>query len=455
MTRPGMKFSVFLSLFFVLNVSVFAVTEKKPNILYILADDMGYADISVQGGQQYQTPNIDAVFNSGVRFTNGYVTNSVCAPSRAGLLTGRMGSHFGFEANLPNESRRSDSTIGLDPAQQTIADVLKPLGYKTYCVGKWHLGYNVDLFHPNHRGFDEFVGLLGGSRSYFKIDYDVGNSLQHNGTYIDEPEDIYVTDYLTDRAIDLIHDQHENAPDQPFFIYMSYTAPHGPMHAKESDLERVSHIEKERRRIYAAMVLCLDDNVGRLQDCLDELGISDNTIVVFMSDNGGPLHNGSYNGPLKGKKGQLWEGGIRVPFGMKWAGVIPPGQVSDTVVSSVDLLPTFVAAAGADGSEPIVTDGLNLLPLLTGAVEALPMRNLFWRRGEKRNIAARFQNYKYAKERVSGQVFLFDLENDMSERNNLANSNPEILQMMQKIQTEWEVTVPDPAFSSSWKGKKK
>lgn len=431
----------------------FAATSKKPNILLILADDMGYADLSVHGCKHFKTPNIDSIFNGGVRFTNGYVTNSVCAPSRAGLISGRLGSYFGFEANLPQASYRPDSTIGLDPEQRTIADVLKPAGYKTYLFGKWHLGYNLDLFHPNKRGFDEFVGLLGGSRSYFKIAHDRGQSLQHNGNYLDEPEDMYITDYLTDHALEMIQNQHANSPEQPFFIFMSYTAPHGPMHAKESDLARVSHIEKEKRRTYAAMVLNMDDNIGRLQRCLDDLGIARDTIVVFLSDNGGPLTNGSYNGRLKGKKGNLSEGGIRVPFAIQWPSVIPAGQVSDVPIYSMDLLPTFAAASGADQLSSIVTDGVDLMPLLTGEVTDPAPRAVFWRRGNMEKVAARYRNYKYLADRANDTEYLYDLSRDISERNNLASSKPEVLQVMRKVQAKWEATVPDPTFSSDWKAK--
>lgn len=429
---------------------------KKPNILYILADDLGYADLSVQGQKKFQTPNIDSIFEQGVRFTNGHVSNSVCAPSRAGLITGRLGSYFGFEANLPHKSYAPHSTIGLDPEQKTIADVLKPAGYKSFCIGKWHLGYNVELFHPNRRGFDEFVGLLGGSRSYFKIDYNRGNSLQHNGEYLEEPDDMYITDFLTDKAIGLIRDHHAESPEQPFFMYMSYTAPHHPMDAKESDLARVTNITKEPRRTYVAMVLSMDDNIGRLQACLEELGIADNTMVVFMSDNGGPIgKNGSWNGQLRGGKGSLFEGGVRVPFGMKWPGVIPAGQVNNAFVSSVDLMPTFAAISGADQLQPIVSDGMDLIPMLTGKVKDYPNRLFFWRRGNMTNVAARYRNYKYIHNRRNETEYLFDLHKDPYEKNNLINAEPKYAEVLRKIQAKWEATLPDPSFSSDWKSKRK
>ncbi|RCL33891.1 MAG: hypothetical protein DBX01_05100 [Puniceicoccaceae bacterium] len=453
------RLKIYLSVILVLGsifssrLCAYKLPSSKPNILFILVDDMGYADISVLGQKKYRTPHIDAIFHGGTYFTNGYVTNSVCAPSRAGLITGRLGSYFGFEANLPESSHLPDSTIGLDPEQKTIADVLKPVGYKSICIGKWHLGYNDDLFHPNNRGFDEFFGLLGGSRSYYKIDYDRGNSLQYNGSFIDEPDDMYITDYLTDKAVALIKHQVKLTPEQPFFMYMSYTAPHVPMHAKESDLERVAHIEKELRRTYAAMVLCVDDNVGRLQACLDELGISDNTLIVFLSDNGGPIANGSWNGQLRGNKGSLWEGGIRVPFALKWPGVIPAKKMNHTFVSSVDLLPTFAAVSGADQFGPVATDGMNLMPLLQGEAGEYRDRAFFWRRGDMKNVAVRYRNYKYIMNRRTNEEYLFDLRKDISERDNMAVFMPDYTDALRTIQAKWEASVPDPGFSSDWEVK--
>ncbi len=433
---------------------------KKPNILYILADDLGYADLSIHGCKQYQTPNIDSIFNNGVRFTQGYVSNSVCAPSRAGLLTGRMGSQFGFEANFPHkEASKPGSTIGLDPKEKTIADVLKPAGYRSYCIGKWHLGDNVDLFHPNLRGFDDFLGFIGGSRSYWKLEgekKDEIHSLQHNSTFLEEDDDFYITDYLTDKAINFITKQKKKSPEEPFFMYMSYTAPHAPMHAKESDLARVSHIEKEKRRIYAGMVLSLDDNVGRLLKCLKSLNILENTMVVFMSDNGGPTrHNGSWNGKLRGQKGTLWEGGIRVPYAIQWKGKIPAGQVNDTPVISLDLLPTFAAISGADKLSKVVTDGVDLMPLLTNKVDSISKRNFFWRRGKMTQVAMRNEKYKYYYNRRTDHEFLFDIK-DGNEKGsaNLADKLPEVVSEMRKAYKRFEKNVQEPAWKSGWKPKK-
>jgi arylsulfatase A-like enzyme len=425
----------------------------KPNILYILADDLGYADLGVHGCKQYKTPNIDSIFEGGVRFEQGYVSNSVCAPSRAGLLTGRFGSRFGFEANLPHKlSSKPGSTIGLDPKEKTIADVLKPAGYSSYCLGKWHLGDNPDLFHPNKRGFDHFFGLMGGSRSYFKIEFDPIKSLQHNGEFIEEQDGMYMTDLLTDKAIEFI--EAESRSETPFFMYLSYTAPHGPMDAKEEYLERLQHIKSEKRRAYAGMMLSLDDNVGRVLDRLDELGLKENTLIVFMSDNGGPVaHNGSWNGSLRGKIGTLFEGGVRVPFGIQWQGQIPAAQVQDEKVISVDLLPTFVKMAGLS-LDGIKTDGVDLMPLLKNEVESLGERSFYWRRGQTTQVGMIEGKYKYMQNRNKSVDYLYNLEEDRSEKENLAQSRPELLSRMKSQYKKWEQGVPKPAFASGFKAKK-
>ena len=439
--------------------------DKKPNILYILADDLGYADVGANGWSEleFKTPHIDSIFSGGVRFRAGYVSNSVCAPSRAGLLTGRSGSRFGFDSNIPHAyANKPGSTIGLDPKQKTIADMLKKVGYKTYAIGKWHLGDNDGLFHPNRRGFDEFYGLIGGSRSYFQLKkYDHGQSIEHNGTWVKEPEDIYVTDFLTDKALDFISDQAANHPDQPWFMYMSYTAPHAPMHAKPEDIARVPlahHFKKAsdntQRQIYAAMVLNMDDNIGRLIDKLDELGIADDTLIVFHSDNGGPMvgKNWSINYPLTGGKGSLWEGGIRVPFAMRWTGTIPSGQVldQDCPVSSLDMMPMFASISGADQVQDIVTDGVDLMPLLTKKITTLAPRKLFWRRDSKRMIAIRSGDWKYYHDRETGETYLFDLSSGSKEADsvNRAASKPDILARLQGEYADYEAALPDPAWSA-------
>ena len=441
-----------LSMWSALVQSSASANEQTPNILLILADDLGYADLSVHGQQQFSTPNIDTIFDNGVRFTQAYVTNSVCAPSRAGLLTGRMGSRFGFEANLPHKyAEKPGSRIGLDPAQKTMADVLKLAGYKTMAIGKWHLGDNDELFHPNVRGFDEFFGITGGSRSYFKLNsYDKLKSLQDNGTYITENADMYITETFTDKALELIDTHTTENPDKPFFMYMSYTAPHEPMHAKQSDLDRVPDIVDSKRRTYAAMVLNLDDNVGRLLAHLENLGIMDNTMIVFMSDNGGPEYaNASDNGHLRNGKGTLWEGGIRVPMAIQWTSIIPPKQVVDSssVVSSLDLMPTFAEISGADQLQTIKTDGFNLMSLMTTQIP-IRKRDLFWRRGTTMQTAIRSAGYKYYLNSKTSEEYLFNIgENDNEWGTSQIATLPDTAVQLTNKYAHWEATLPYPAWS--------
>jgi arylsulfatase A-like enzyme len=430
-----------------LRSSAVAVEQAKPNIMIILADDMGYADLGIQGCEQLKTPNIDSIAKNGVRFTEGYVTNSVCAPSRAGLLTGRIG--IGFESNLPHNTEH-----GLRVGVKTIADHLKTVDYRTFCIGKWHLGY-LPQFHPNQRGFDEFFGLLGGSRSYFALPKtDQHTAIERNGEVVPEVAGSYLTDRWTDAAVEYIDDHVAQNPDQPFFMYLSYTAPHGPLDAKPGAAEKFTPIKNPKRRIYAAMMESLDEGVGKVLQALEKTGIRGNTIVVFLSDNGGPTDkNLSDNGELKGMKGSVWEGGLRVPFMMQWPGKIPSGQVLEGQVSSLDLLPTFAVAGGV--RQLVETNGIDLMPYLSGGGKKLSERDFHWRRGDKRSCALRSGKFKWVGNRNTNEQWLFNLEEDLSEKNNLLKQHPEIADNMRLQFEKWESTVPDPDFSSGWKPKKK
>ncbi|NQZ59103.1 MAG: sulfatase-like hydrolase/transferase, partial [Lentisphaeraceae bacterium] len=230
-------------------------------------------------------------------------------------------------------------------------------------------------------------------------------------------------------------------------------APHGPMHAKKSDLLRVSaNVTDEKRRIFAAMMLNLDDNIGRLLAFLEREELTKNTMIVFMSDNGGPLrHNASDNGKLRGKKGDLWEGGMRVPYAIQWKGVIPEGQVSAEMVSSLDLMPTFAAISGADKQIKFETDGIDLTPLMTNKVSSLKSRAFFWRRNYTDHLAVRSGKYKYFRDRIKKKDYLFNLDVDTEEKNNLAESSPELLSELRKELFSWEETMPEPAFDSGWR----
>jgi arylsulfatase A-like enzyme len=369
----------------------------QPNLLVILADDMGYGDLRCMGSQLLSTPNLDALAQSGVLCTQAYVASAVCSPSRAGLITGRDPRRFGYEGNL-NQSAANYATrpdlLGLPPGEHTLGDHLRAAGYATALIGKWHLGVG-DGFHPSQRGFDYFCGMLVGSHSYFPKPN--SNKLERNGEPLREFSSPYLTDFFTDEALRWLAAQTSSPDRKPWFLFMSYNAPHGPLQATDEDLERFAQIADSKRRTYAAMMFALDRGVGRIRGRLEESGELDNTLICFFSDNGGATGNASWNGPLSGCKGCLREGGVRVPMIWSWPDRLPGDRVDTAVVSSLDLLPTFLAAADAKPlplADPSphqdkknrqkaiakygAYDGINLLPQLSGKASAA-RRTLYWR----------------------------------------------------------------------------
>lgn len=434
-----------------------AADRSRPNIILIISDDAGYADFGFTGGEQIPTPHLDRLARDGIVCTQGYVTASVCCPSRMGLTTGRYQQRFGAECNVPTIPTPgfTENDLGLEPAERTMADDLREAGCRTMMVGKWHLG-ELAQYHPLERGFDEFYGFLGGSRSYWPIESpNRGHAMMRNHEPVDEAESItYTTDNLTDAALDFI----ARHAERPFFIYLSYNAVHTPMHAKEEDIEQFSAISAERRRLYAAMTKSMDENVGRVTRAVKERGLEDNTLIVFINDNGGATNNASINKPLRGHKGSYWEGGIRIPFTIKWPGKVPAGKTYSTPVSTLDLLPTCLAAAGAQHrGRPL--DGVNLLPYLRGEKDAPPHEFLFWRMW--RAAAVRFGKWKLiriAEDPLKKQrtlllpVLLFDLEKDPAETENLAPRCPERTKKLLAALESWEEGLTRPRWydGSNW-----
>ena len=418
--------------------------ESKPNILLILADDLGFEDLGFQGSKDIQTPHLDALAAGSIRFTDGHTTASVCSPSRAGLMTGRYQQRFGHEANTP------DFPDGMDLAEITMAQRLKSLGYRTASIGKWHLGA-TDQQYPTQRGFDTFYGLREGSRSYF---YDEKKSdkpgdhhaIEENGRQV--KFDGYLTDVFGEQAVDFI----QQSSDQPFFLYLSFTAPHGPLQAKEEDLARFSHIQDKRRRTYAAMIWAMDRAIGKVLDELERSGRLQNTLVWFLSDNGGATNNASSNLPLAGHKGIKFEGGIRVPFLMQWKARFPVGRTDQRMISALDILPTSVAAAGSsvepDPKNARPLDGVNLLPYLTGEKDGVPHKKLYWhklwfsatRDGPWKLIYV--QDYGYA---------LYNLDDDLSEKRNLANRYPDRVKAMAEDLKTWRGQMIEPLWQENEK----
>ncbi len=294
-----------------------------PNLIVIMADDLGYADVGFNGCRDIPTPHIDSIATEGVKFTNAYVCYSVCGPSRAGFITGRYGQRFGYERNP--QYRPKDRNMGLPTSETTIADALGRVGYRCGVVGKWHLGAS-DVHHPLQRGFHEFFGHLGGGHRYLPAELtirDSADAADENQSYrtwiLQNHTPVKTKEYLTDEFSDAAVRFVQGNQDQPFFLFLSYNAPHLPLQATQQYLDRFPDITNKKRKLYAAMVSAVDDGVGRLLGTLRELDLEDDTLVFFLSDNGGPyLKNASQNTPLRGGKGDVWEGGFRVPFAAKW-----------------------------------------------------------------------------------------------------------------------------------------
>ena len=427
----------------------------QPNILVILADDMGYGDLSCFGSRQINTPNIDSLAEAGVRCTNAYVTSSVCAPSRAGLMTGRYPNRFGFEHNIVGASEYYNyETTGLPNDEITIANRLKEAGYRTGCIGKWHLGVHLEHFHPNARGFDYYFGRFKGHGYFPKVE---DRQIYRQDKPVDRIEIPYTTDWYTKEAIDFIGD---GGSDEPWFLYLAHDTPHTPLQAKPKDLQRFAHIENKRRRTICAMQHCLDENVGKLISHLKTTRQFESTLIVFLSDNGGVTNgaNHSINAPLNGQKSTFWEGGIRVPMIYCWPNKIEAGGKYDPMVSTLDFTPTFMAAAGktlpkeARKTQKRI-DGVDLLPHLTGKSKSPPHTELYWRISH-RGAAVRHGDWKLVRT-PHRPVMLYDLSNDVSEQNNLAAEQPELANDLMKKLAKWEESFKDtPRWFSNNRWKK-
>ena len=451
---------------FILLSAIVGLQAERPNILLILADDMGYGDLGCMGSEVIQTPHLDALAEQGVLCTQGYVPSSVCSPSRAGILTGRDPRRFGYEGNLNKGGdayATKDELQGLPISEHTLADHLRAAGYATALIGKWHQGH-LPPFHPNARGFDHFYGMLNGNHGYFPTAEK--NHLQENGKALTSFSSPYITDLFTDEAIQWIDSQKK---EQPWFLFASYNAPHTPMQATEEDLAHYSHIQDQTRRTYAAMMRALDRGVGRLTQHLKETEQWENTLIVFFSDNGGATNNGSWNGPLAGRKGSLREGGIRVPFIFSWPGKLPQQLTYQKPISALDLLPTFMVAASAKPlplkAAPPYEDprnrrkanqsygdyeGENLLPKFLSKDDDAKERLLFWRlQGQSAVLLGDHKLVKLSHRPAQ----LLTPASDPAEQHDLAREEPERLAELFRLLGEWEAslaTVPLWGSSPRW-----
>lgn len=435
-------------------VSCALLHAARPNVLLIVADDLGYHDVGFQGSKEIPTPHLDKLAARSLRCTNGYVSHPFCSPTRAGIMTGRYQHRFGHENNpvwLP------ESTMaGLPLAETTFPSLMQQAGYTTGAVGKWHLGAHPQ-FHPNKRGFDEYFGVLGGGHVYFPGDkggpeYQI--PLNRNGK--DEPHTKYLTDHFGEEASAFVG--RHAGESKPWMLYLAFNAPHTPLQAPQEWIAKFSGIADKNRQIYAAMVAAMDAAIGAVLAKLDDTKQAENTLIYFVSDNGGPLlsfrnlTDFTDNSPLRGAKGAVYEGGVRVPFLVSWPAKIKPGTYNQPVIA-LDFLPTALAAAESAGLTPKNLDGVNLLPYLTGENSAAPHDTLFWRSsGPGGNNAVRRGSMKLVRLGKS-EPELYDLGADIGEAKDLAAEKPEIVKELTAAIAEWEKGTIPPAFGGGKSGK--
>ena len=465
--------------------------QRPPNVVFILADDLGYNDITLNGGGvaggTVPTPAIDSIAHQGVTFANGYAGNATCAPSRAAIMTGRYATRFGFEftptpvafsrvvgghqgdpmhpshfnKDEVKNTPKDDSTEAVPSTEITIAEALKTRGYHTVHLGKWHLG-GVKGSRPEDQGFDESLGFMAGASLFAPVgdksveesrqDWDpidkflwgaLPYAVQYNGSKMFHPSS-YMTDYLTDEAIKSI-DANKN---RPFFLYLAYNAVHTPLQAPKADYDALSQIKDHRMRVYAAMVRNLDRNIGRVLQALKDKGLDDNTLVIFTSDNGGANYIGlpDINQPYRGWKATFFEGGIHVPFLLRWPGQLPAGAVYRSPVGHVDIFAIAAGAAGATPPKDRVIDGVDLVPFVKGKVSGDPHKALFWRSGRYKTVMAGGWKLQVAQE--PNKVWLFDLNTDPTERHDLSKTRPDKLRELQATLAQLDGQMAKPAWPS-------
>ena len=421
---------LFVSVFVLFSTGCSSIkkADKRPNIILIYSDDQGMNDLGCFGSE-IKTPNLDAIANQGAKFTSWYVASSICTPSRYSLMTGHYPSRskdrlLGPLMFLDDK----DKTRGIQEGETTIASVLGEAGYETALIGKWHLGHGDKKMLPLNHGFQKFIGHTGGCIDFFTMRYGIKQDWYHGNEHKDTVG--YATDIISDEAIDFISEDKE----KPYFLFLSYNAPHFSkgwdvgrqqtinfMQARDEDLKHVQYIEDPIRRQFAAMVKSLDDGIGRVMEALEESGQADNTLVLFMGDNGADYKYGGSNKPFRGQKATLFEGGIRVPCVMKFPGTIKPGTISNDQVGAIDLFPTFCKMAGVDPKK-YRPDGQNIINVLAGK-PMIKREMLFELHKES---AIRIGDWKYYRNKESGETMLFNLAEDKEEKYDLSKKNPSI-----------------------------
>lgn len=409
--------------------------SKRPNIIYIMTDDMGYGDLSCYGQKKFTTPNLDKLASQGIKFVNAYSAAPVCTPTRVAFVTGRFPArtHVGLMEPLAG---RKDSVYGISPAIPTIGTQMKAAGYETALIGKWHLGFKPE-FSANKNGFDYFFGVNSGGADYISHKGVGGNDhLNENGTTVHV--DGYLTDLFTEKATSFLKQKH----DKSFFLALMYTAPHWPWQepGDQPYPDSVELTSGGSPAKYAAMMKSLDDGVGRIMKSLEDSGLSGNTIVIFTNDNGGEKY--SDNGGLSKMKMTLWEGGIRVPAFVRWPGKIKPGSVTQQVAVTMDWTATILKAAGANPDSAFPPDGIDLMPIMTSNKKYVD-RTLYWRTFQRtKHKAMRMGDWKYLQDE-NGE-YLFNIASDPAEQTDLKSKNPDVFNKLKARYADWEKSVLQP-----------
>lgn len=430
----------------------------RPNILVIIADDLGYADVGFNGAKDIPTPHLDALAENGTICTSGYVAHPFCGPSRVALMTGRYPHPQGMPFNVPAVGK-----LGIEDEQYLLSEMMQDAGYRTGIVGKWHLGLEPQ-YHPNKHGFEDFYGFVGGGHNYFPASYaeelkrrvqrnrptEYVTPLERNGTPLEETG--YLTDILSREADRFVRESAKSAEsaksEKPFFLYLAYNAPHSPMEAKEEDLKKLAHIPDEKRRIYAAMVHAVDRGVGRVVNALKESEQFENTLIVFLSDNGGKLVFGADNGPLRMGKGSAYEGGIRVPMLFHWPKVVPAGRTFSHPVSAINFYPTFAGLAKAELPEDTKLDGIDIWNDFKAGRNAREGQQLFAARHRENDteISSRRDQWKIYRYGTKGHWQLYRIDQDPGEAHDVSSRHPEVVQGMVSKVAEWTQTHTIPKW---------
>ncbi|MBX2814619.1 MAG: sulfatase-like hydrolase/transferase [Saprospiraceae bacterium] len=404
--------------------------NSPPNIILILTDDQGWADVGFNGSKDIPTPNLDRLAGEGIIFSNAYVSHPYCSPSRAGLLTGRYQARFGHDCNISKEGYE-DETIGIPLNEVLISEALQEEGYRTGAIGKWHVGDHPSL-QPPRQGFDHWFGFAAGAMNYWGRPNGPVRTIFRNDEEVPAEELHYLTDDFSQEAVDFIQED----PSAPFFIYLAYNAPHAPDQVTETYLDRTKHIEYGGRSVYAAMINAVDAGVGRIDSALTALGIKENTLIAFLSDNGGRITHAD-NRPFRGHKGMLFEGGIKVPCFMTYPAVIPSGKVYQQPISALDLYPTFLSVANSNNIKADLA-GVDLMPFVLNESAGRPHDYLYWRSVGGFEYAVRFKDHKLYKSAYKEKTLLFDLNADPYERNDIAAQHPDMVGKLQQAYRTWD-----------------